>query len=103
MDITTMERENRHHDNGFMNGLLLGIIIGAAAVFLLGTKQGRRVLRMLSEEGIEGLGELRDIFESEEFHEDMEDMKDSAVEKTHNIVSSAGKTAKRFFRGARKR
>lgn len=37
--------------NNFFSGFLLGALIGAAAVFLFGTKKGKRILKAISEEG----------------------------------------------------
>jgi len=49
----------------FSDGLLLGILIGGAIVFLLGTEKGKRVLKLLTSEGesaIEGI--LKELDES---------------------------------------
>lgn len=52
------------NNNGrFFDGLLFGAIIGGAAVFLLGTKRGNKVLKVLSEGGIENLTEMFEDFE----------------------------------------
>ncbi|MDP3987583.1 MAG: YtxH domain-containing protein [Candidatus Levybacteria bacterium] len=48
---------NSSHGHGFMNGFLLGAILGGAAVFLLGTKKGKNILKLISEESFE-LSEL---------------------------------------------
>ena len=44
----------------FINGFLLGALIGAGVVFLLGTKKGKKLLKSLSEDG---LGNIADILE----------------------------------------
>lgn len=49
----------------FSDGLLLGMIIGGAAVFLLGTKKGNKILKALTEQGFEGLGEIAKDLENE--------------------------------------
>ncbi len=44
------------NDNkGGNSGFLLGLIIGGAVVFLLGTDKGRKILKSLTEEGFEEL------------------------------------------------
>lgn len=52
------------NNNGrFFDGLLFGAIIGGAAVFLLGTNKGNKVLKVLSEGGLENLTEMFEDFE----------------------------------------
>ena len=43
------------NDNKFTTGLLLGLILGGGAVFLLGTKTGKNLLKIISEQGMDGL------------------------------------------------
>ncbi|MDO8657971.1 MAG: hypothetical protein Q7K55_04475 [Candidatus Levybacteria bacterium] len=59
-----------HHCGGgkFMSGLLWGAIIGGGLVFLLGTKKGKKIIKTLSEEGIE-LSQLLGDDEEEEIEE----------------------------------
>lgn len=57
--------------NNFLDGFVLGAVIGSAAVFLLGTKKGREVLQIVKEEGRERLGSLEDMFSI--YHEAMDD------------------------------
>ena len=53
--------DNNNHQGGkFINGFLLGLIIGAGVVFLFGTKKGKRLLKNLSEDGF---GNITDILE----------------------------------------
>lgn len=40
------------------NGFILGVIVGALVVFLLFTDKGKRILKMLTEEGFEGLTDI---------------------------------------------
>lgn len=49
----------------FSDGFLLGLIVGGAAVFLLGTKKGKYILKTLTEQGFEGLGEIAKDLENE--------------------------------------
>jgi len=47
----------------FSDGLLLGAILGGAAVFLLGTKKGNKVIKVIAEEGLAGLTEAMGEYE----------------------------------------
>ncbi|MDO8639819.1 MAG: hypothetical protein Q7R53_02740 [bacterium] len=48
---------NNNHGGGFLNGLLWGAVIGGGLVFLLGTKKGKKIIKVVSE----GLGDVSDI------------------------------------------
>ncbi len=67
------EEEKHNHSNGFMNGLVLGAILGAGAVFLLGTKTGKKLLKAVSEEGMEAMSDLKGVLENEMDEEDQEE------------------------------
>ncbi len=47
-----------------MGGFLLGMIIGASCVFLLGTKKGKKILDTLTEEGLESIDDLGELLEN---------------------------------------
>jgi len=82
-----MDRDHHHgHGGGFMNGFIFGIIIGAAVVFFLFTDKGKRLLKTITEEGIEGFEDLKDLV-----GEEMEDEEPEVPSKV-----------KRFFRGLKK-
>ncbi len=49
---------NNNSGNNFFSGFLLGALVGAAVVFLLGTKKGKRLLKAISEEGIDNISNL---------------------------------------------
>ncbi|MGH7245472.1 MAG: hypothetical protein ACREGI_00895 [Candidatus Levyibacteriota bacterium] len=110
-----MDKENNHHHSGhaFMNGLLLGAVIGGGLVFLLGTKKGKKVLKIITEEGLEGVSELKELIENqdEEYEEEDEVPADVAVaEEVHAAASHeeikqpvTPKQQKRFFRGIGKK
>lgn len=44
--------------NNFVIGFLLGSLVGAAVVFLLGTEKGKRLLKVISEEGIDNISNI---------------------------------------------
>ena len=62
------------NNSGKSDGLLLGMLIGGAAVFLLGTEKGNRVLKTILEEGRAGLGDLMD--EIEEYKEEINEARE---------------------------
>lgn len=49
---------NNNSNNNFFSGFLLGLLVGAAIVFLLGTKKGKRIWKAISEEGIDNISNL---------------------------------------------
>lgn len=56
-------REKMAEESKFGSGLLIGSIIGAGAVFLLGTKKGKKLLKALTEEGFESISEISGVFD----------------------------------------
>lgn len=52
---------SRNSSSGFLSGLLVGGVIGAAAFFLFGTEKGKKVKEILIEEGKGFLDELEDL------------------------------------------
>ena len=109
---------NHNSGGGFLQGLLLGALIGGGAVFLLGTKKGKKLLKTLTEEGLEGIAGIEDLIEDEieEYEEPKAPVR--TVEKTVEGVvaapddSIASKTsdgagvtghARRLFKGVRKK
>lgn len=98
---------NDNHNSRFFDGFILGIIIGAAGVFLFGTKSGKNIVKILSEQGLDGIRDLIDEYNEsvveEEFEEEapveVEDIKTEKKEQashTGNGIKEAAK--KRFFR-----
>jgi polyhydroxyalkanoate synthesis regulator phasin len=52
---------DRHHD-GFLNGLILGALFGAGAVyFLTSTEEGKKIKKDLQEKGKDALENLADL------------------------------------------
>ncbi len=63
-------------NNGrYFDGFLMGLLIGGAAVFLLGTKRGNKILKVLTEEGLDGLGEIVKQIENEAKKETKKELK----------------------------
>lgn len=98
-----MEKTN-HHGPGFMNGFFLGIIVGAAIVFLIGTKKGKKILKMLTESGIEGVSDLEEMLSENEESGDYEQEYTAEGEEiqTPQSAKPEHRPLKRFFRGIKK-
>lgn len=93
-----MEREN--NSGGFSNGFVLGAIVGAGAMFLFATKRGRKLFKTLTDEGWEGVLDLKDAL-----NEEMEDMEEFEEEPINEPPTAAPKTAskpKHFFKTTKK-
>ncbi len=56
---------NNNSGGGFAHGVLLGFILGGGLVFLLGTSKGKKLLKTITEEGLEGIADLEDLVEDE--------------------------------------
>lgn len=93
--------ENRHSGSGFMNGLLLGIIIGAGLVFFLGTKKGKEMLRAITEEGLEDFSELSEYVTSK-MDDEEEESYSEAPQEERSPMPHVSRPIKRFFRGVKR-
>lgn len=88
------------NNSGFVWGLLIGAAIGS----LISTEKGRRIIKELSEHGLESIENLMDI---EEIKQAMDDTVDKGKEildvdnKKEEVVVTVKKKP-RFFRGIRK-
>lgn len=87
--------ENKHKDggSGFFTGFLLGMIVGAAVVFFLATKKGKKMLQKFSEEGLEGVSNLEELVE--EYIDDEDNPPKSVSESPVHRVT---RPVRRFFR-----
>lgn len=56
--------DHHHHDSGsgFLNGLILGAVIGAGIALLLGTKKGKELANEASEKGLSLLDNFEETF-----------------------------------------
>jgi len=105
-----------NNDGKFSHGFLLGLVIGGAAVFLLGTKTGKNLLKIASEQGLEGFANLLEEYDLASVEEEEENptiFKDEPIKETktngqvrnsfkkeEETKESEGK--KRFFKRIRK-
>lgn len=86
----------------FSNGFILGLIIGGGLVFLLGTKTGKNILKIISEEGFEGLLTLLEDYELADVEEDGEVSNSNGVSKHQDLEKEPEAPKKRFFKRVRK-
>lgn len=94
------------------NGFILGLIIGGGAVFLFGTKTGKKLLKKFSEEGWEGLTEILEEVDMGEYEE--EPVEEAEVVSTNHKSATNGElkeevpeevkvaSKKRFFKKSSK-
>lgn len=54
---------NNGSRGGFFNGFLVGFILGAAVVFLLVTKKGKKLLKIITEEGLDKVSDIEEFLE----------------------------------------
>lgn len=122
IDMESNPSASSGRGNNFFSGFLLGVIIGAAIVFLLGTKKGKKILKAISEEGEGKISSILDRIENsvdlpDEVLEDPPfvstvakatvSKKDSSGEKSNQgekeIINEDRPKARRFFRGIPRR
>ncbi len=103
---------NEHnHSGGFLNGFVLGLLVGAGLMFLFGTNKGKKVLQMLLDQVEENtaISELLEMPDDEEEFigveaEDPEEMEVSEpVRKSEEKPQRTVAKVKRFFKGAPKK
>jgi len=101
-----MENNNSRSGNNFFSGFLLGALIGAGIVFLLGTKKGKKILKAISEEGAGNISNILDkINKSVDMPDESleeEGMLSENLSSKENVVKDKPKI-RRFFRGISKR
>lgn len=104
MEEISMNNEQNKSNGNFGSGFVIGALVGAAIVFFLGTKKGRKILKIISEKGIDNISgmlekseksaELEEIFE--------EDVEKPVIEKrmiTKDRPQEELHKVKRFFKG----
>lgn len=77
----------------FMDGVLWGMLIGGVGVFLFGTKKGKKLLDIITQEGAEGLNKV--ISEIEEEMEDVSDESSPDAPKTDEELKVIAKDSKK--------
>lgn len=104
-----MDKEYKHGgNNGFSNGILLGALLGAGAVFLFGTDKGRKLLKRFSQEGVESLSAMGDSWLEKYLDEEDQEIGDIPADEfdSENEEGSSKKISsnikKRLFQGVKK-
>lgn len=94
-----------HKGGHFSNGFLLGAIVGAAVVFLTATDKGKKVLKIITDEGLKSLSDLieESDFGDDEVLEEVEPVEE-VVEESKDLEGKEvpQKPKRRFFRKVKK-
>jgi len=90
---------NSGHGNNFFSGFLLGILVGGFVVFLLGTKKGKKLLKTISEEGLDNLSNVLEKAETTADLEEVYEEEETAPKKQVTLKKDIDDKPKRFFRG----
>lgn len=95
---------NNNSGGGFSHGFLLGVILGGGLVFLLGTNKGKKLLKTITEEGLEGIADFEDFVEdeAEEYEEKSSHNSSEPVVKASPVEKVVSST-RRLFRGIPKK
>ena len=107
--IRTRRIKMGNNHGRFSDGFLLGMLLGGALVFLFATKKGNKILKAVTEEGLEGLGEIAREIENDAKKETKEQLKkveekigdieeSIAVEPNGNGHNEGKSPGKRFFK-----
>lgn len=123
-------KHNEHHGG---NGFLIGVIVGVILTLLFTTAKGRKIFRMLSDEGLDKFADLeklldekiqevgkgvpnekqhvareeavvaRVVEEAKETHEDRMNGKEESAVESEPSLRRVTTSGRRFFRGVPKR
>lgn len=94
-----MSDEHGHGtDIKFLAGFFIGGLLGAATIFFVGTKEGKKAAKMLRSKGEEVMGELEDQVEEleqkgKELVKQGEDIKEQVMEKLEDKSEELSETA----------
>ncbi|GIW61367.1 MAG: hypothetical protein KatS3mg089_0219 [Patescibacteria group bacterium] len=115
--------DNRRSANNTFNIFLLGIVIGVALTLLLTTKNGRKLLRLITEESLQRLSKWEDrllsvedekIDDEDDFAlgedyqyegrdiDSKKDVEEKKQESSNSTINDQVKT-RRFFKGIKKK
>jgi hypothetical protein len=103
-----------NNESKFSNGFILGLLIGGGLVFLLGTKTGKNITKIISDQGLDGLLSLLDEYDVSNLEEEEEgdeeefnpEVKTNSVKEDHQVLEEEEEVKptpkKRFFKRLRK-
>jgi hypothetical protein len=95
-----MSNEGKPSGNSF-SSFLLGVIVGGAIVFLLGTEKGKKILKIISEKGLSSISEILEEADKSVGLNEIEEGVEVAGETQLQVKEAVGEKprARRFFRG----
>ncbi len=103
MDNNNNNSTTSGQQGNFFSGFLLGALVGAAVVFLLGTKKGKKLLKAISEEGIDNISNiLEEASKTEDLDQAVEEEKEEILPKREFAIRERPidrPKVRRFFRG----
>jgi gas vesicle protein len=93
---------NNKSGNNFLGGFLLGVLVGAVIVFLLATKKGKKILKAISDDGLDNIsGILEKVNKTtglDEMYDEEEPVPQRRIIAVKEVVEERPKT-RRFFKG----
>jgi hypothetical protein len=100
-----MNNEVNKPGGNFSSGFLIGALVGAAIVFFLGTKKGKRILKIISEKGLDNVSNMLDkvgnTTESEEVFEEDEESLTEPSASSEEVVDKPAQERKPVYRAKR--
>lgn len=96
---------DRHNEGRFMNGFVLGLLVGGGLMLLLTTRKGRMLLKELSENGLDIIDSLGDVKDSEQYEDDNPSQQAATGRNDENNGGSSGvkSLGRRFFKNVKKK
>jgi len=93
---------NNKSGNNFLGGFLFGVLVGAVIVFLLATKKGKKILKAISDDGLDNISDILEKVNKTTGLDEMYDEEESAPQRriiaVKEVVEERPKT-RRFFKG----
>lgn len=111
-----MSMEERSKSHGAVTVFFLGLVVGICVALLFTTKKGRRILKTLTDQGLEKMSDVEKLLEDEaktvkenvaDIHvhamPDIQKEIDEELGMQHDLPQTITITPKRFFKGIRKK
>jgi gas vesicle protein len=100
MSEIQMNNDTNKSGGNFFSGFIIGALVGAAIVFFLGTKKGKKLLKVISEEGMDKLNNvLEKADKTADLEEIYEEEEEIAPKKILRKVAEEAPKVRRFFKG----
>lgn len=100
-----------NNNSKFRDGFLLGAVLGGILVFALGTEKGRKLVKVITEEGMDGFDNVLREFEDYELAiekpvgvvstADLDDETPQKAEEVESRINNRKSQARRFFRSSK--